>query len=667
MDNPEELGKFSRDIAALVFGAGSILSDATRSMVENLRNLANQAQAAGSATEAFARVTQDSIGKYALLAFRLTSVNSSVYGATEAFTSITPVIDATKEAFVKMSKFGSAILTAMPLGPARAAAEKSMSMFSAGLDFATESLKFFLDGAQKVANSFIEISKTGASFGGSIEEFARTAHNANVPLMLFSKVTQANVENLSNLGGSMNNASSLVFGSSMKIFNTNNRMNNLLVAMYGNFEELSEGVADYFSLLSKTGVVVDQNIVDEKMKSGAVQEYLLRQKELSTILGKSSKALKEAEDKRRTELDYAARVSRLANKDAADNLKSGMEIITKIFGQEAGDVAKEYFATGGNLYSEAGRRFAAMAPDAFKSIQEVVGNIDTNRTEFEKGVGAFFKANAASFVANAKAGEELYSLNRAANNEYLRTMGAVNSSVLANASTMDKLEAAFRRATAARGPEEQPEPLELDTATLAYVRSLRQVVERQKTMDKSILDNMTQLDNITLKFLDLQDKMIAFQGEMFQTVRKIVGDIDVASGNLKAFADTLTTRLGNAVIEQLRQSGAFENPPPPTPPPPTSSPTRSPTPSPPDRPPGMPGTALPGEPYAEGGITRGPSLAGEAGPEAVIPLARGDVPLKIDWTPLVSALNSQVAVSMDIKSLLEDTKSIQENILDATY
>ena len=74
MDNPEDLNKFSRDIAALIFGAGSILSDATRNMVENLRNLANQAQAAGSATEAFARVTQDSIGKYALLAFRLTQL-----------------------------------------------------------------------------------------------------------------------------------------------------------------------------------------------------------------------------------------------------------------------------------------------------------------------------------------------------------------------------------------------------------------------------------------------------------------------------------------------------------------------------------------------------------------------------------------------------------------
>lgn len=37
---------------------------------------------------------------------------------------------------------------------------------------------------------------------------------------------------------------------------------------------------------------------------------------------------------------------------------------------------------------------------------------------------------------------------------------------------------------------------------------------------------------------------------------------------------------------------------------------------------------LPG--FAEGGITSGPSLAGEAGPEAVIPLRNGRVP--VQWT-----------------------------------
>ena len=667
---PDVLTDLQRQIRDLLLGGANIFRDGVDNVQEKLRHLAQRFETGSSATEAFTNVINDSVGKYALLAFRLTSVNSSVYGASDAFSSITPVIDATKEAFTKMTKFGSTVLSALPIGPLKAGVEKSLNLFTAGLDFAAESLKFYLEGAQKLTNAYIEMTKTGAYFGGSMAEFAKLSKDTNVPMIMLAKVTQANAENLAALGGTIADSSALIFQSSMKIFKENNKLSNQLVAMYGNFEDLSEGVADYFNLLSKTGVIVDQNIIDEKMKSGAVQEYLIRQKELSSILGKSTKAMKEAEEKRRSELDYATRVSRLANKDAADNLKSGMEIITKIFGQEAGDVAKEYFATGGNLYSESARKFQAAVPDAFNAIQAVVGNIDTNRATFEREVGGFLRQNEQAIISNAKANADLYSLNRGANNDFLRMVGVASSSVLASAGTIGKLPDVFEQLQppARAFGEEGPGKPDLDAQTLAFVKSVRAVIERQTEMDAAVFKSMTDMDKITTKFLSLQSDMIKFQGEMFEKIRNIVGEIDVAGGNITAFSE----KLGRLVLDKLREAGAFTEPTPtPAAPPPASTPTPAGAPPPSsDRSIGASSSSSPGRPgegYAEGGITRGPSLAGEAGPEAVIPLSRGDVPLKIDWTPLVSAINNQVAVSMDIKSLLEDTKSIQENILDATY
>ena len=54
------------------------------------------------------------------------------------------------------------------------------------------------------------------------------------------------------------------------------------------------------------------------------------------------------------------------------------------------------------------------------------------------------------------------------------------------------------------------------------------------------------------------------------------------------------------------------------------------------------------EMMAKGGITNGPSIAGEAGPEAVIPLPDGrSIPVKIDMGDLVDAINELIAINKD--------------------
>ncbi len=70
---------------------------------------------------------------------------------------------------------------------------------------------------------------------------------------------------------------------------------------------------------------------------------------------------------------------------------------------------------------------------------------------------------------------------------------------------------------------------------------------------------------------------------------------------------------------------------------------------------------------ADGGVTSGPTTVGENGSEAVIPLRSGNVPLNIDWTPLVDIMRENVEVNREILDAMEDSVEVQEQILKTNY
>jgi hypothetical protein len=60
------------------------------------------------------------------------------------------------------------------------------------------------------------------------------------------------------------------------------------------------------------------------------------------------------------------------------------------------------------------------------------------------------------------------------------------------------------------------------------------------------------------------------------------------------------------------------------------------------------------EKFAKGGVTSGPSLAGEAGPEAVVPLPDGrTIPVKMDFSELVEKFEEMIQVMKDHRDTSE--------------
>jgi len=71
--------------------------------------------------------------------------------------------------------------------------------------------------------------------------------------------------------------------------------------------------------------------------------------------------------------------------------------------------------------------------------------------------------------------------------------------------------------------------------------------------------------------------------------------------------------------------------------------------------------------FADGGIATTPSIAGEDGAEAVIPLKNGVVPLKVDFGQLVAVLEANMGLTREMISEMRDSKDIQQRLLNNSY
>jgi tetratricopeptide (TPR) repeat protein len=69
---------------------------------------------------------------------------------------------------------------------------------------------------------------------------------------------------------------------------------------------------------------------------------------------------------------------------------------------------------------------------------------------------------------------------------------------------------------------------------------------------------------------------------------------------------------------------------------------------------------------ASGGVVNEPSIAGEAGPEAVVPLPNGGkIPVKLDLSPMISLLERHTKQNDEILRYLRDSVDVQERIYSA--
>ena len=542
-------------------------------------------------------------------------VNQSLYSAKDAFTSVTPALDLMSDTFRKIIDAGGEALSGISLlGFSFGNASKGVAKFAnTAIDLATTIAKEQLQYAQNITNSFRDIGATGITFGGSITEMTNAAANSGQTLNRMTEFITKNNAVLSQLGGNMaQNATDF-----LRMSRTIGLANSGLLVSYGSYEALNDGIAQYVSLQQRLGYV---DLTNQKAMTQGATDYLVRQRELTAITGKRAEQLVEEEKRRRGELDYALKLGRLSEAQQK-NVEATMNIAGRI-SPAAEAYIKEYFATGGNVVSKEALTFESMQGAVAKTLTETLqGATSMDAEAFKENTAKVLQANAPALEAFAKSMEELASVNRAAMNPILTNMSATAAGILQNMNFFKNATEFFKTLKPPTGG---------DAKTEGAADAINKMVSNQQELDKLAAASIT--------------RMSAFVDAGFLAQKAIIGMSDATADLLAAITQSAPLSKILELAEQLLKTKAPE-----ISLPSTNAPNMN-----------IPLPDVGKTQNASGGVTQGPSIAGEDGPEAVIPLGKGAVPLDIDWTPIVRVMTELLAAT-------EEGNDIRERILKAGY
>ena len=369
-------------------------------------------------------------------------------------------------------------------------------------------------------------------------------------------------------------------------------------AMLNLYGSTEELAAGTADYLSLQAQVGKTDLNNQAANSKGLREYLRTTKELSDITGKRASQLKSEEDARRNELAYNLKIGRLGD-DAKRNVTEGMAVATKLFGTQGAKFAQEFFATEGKVVSPESLRFQAMMPEAAAAIAEMVNVTGESKDQYRARIGSYLDANKEVFQQIAKDYEALAEINYGANNPILTAMTGVGTSLQNSAGLINNINDLFKKAKdEAAAADRGADPI---TKTIQDAEKIR--LDNQLAIDKIVKENFSKMTGMIDILGKIQLMQVEVSGKIIDLVTKVL-----PGGN--------------------------------------STPT---------------GSAMPPLPRnATGGVTNGPAIAGEDGPEAIIPLAKGNVPLDIDWTPMTRAM-------YELIDKVQEGNDINDRILKASY
>lgn len=360
---------------ALTQSAGST-SGAVGSVTRNLRSAAQSFAGVKTAADevsatqerlamrsrAYENAIEQTVSTIKSLATGAVSATQALYGASGAFSAAAAGTDTA----IKLLQNGLQVLGdfAMGFGKLGIALKVGAEGAAIALGLFNQALNFQLQAMQTQVDTFINLSRQGATFGGSLANLINAVGITGVPMREFSALVSASAQDLSNMGLGMSGAASMVIDFTKKV-SMNNRE---LVGMYGNFQELAQNTAQYLALQTQLGMVDVSN--QAKQKEG-ITDYLRRQKELSDMLGKSTKTMADEEARRRANLGYQTELANVSrnNTAAAGNIQTITQLFGKM-GSEFGDMAEQLFV-GRDAMSAQSRKIFEQFPVLGRTIEQL--------------------------------------------------------------------------------------------------------------------------------------------------------------------------------------------------------------------------------------------------------------------------------------------------------
>jgi hypothetical protein len=210
-----------------------------------------------------------------------------------------------------------------------------------------------------------ELSKSGATFGGSLTDMRIAAAGAYLSLDQFSGVVKANSDVFSSMGGNVQSGVEQFSKIQKMLLKPGSDTANMLANLGMNSADAAATTASY---LRSQGSMNKQELQDTKAVSAAVANYAGELTMLSSITGKSREAIQAELDEKNKEAQYQAYLASLSPVEA-EKMRSGMALAMAQGGKGAQD-AFQAMAMGFPPMTQAARMYAATQSAGMDSLKQ---------------------------------------------------------------------------------------------------------------------------------------------------------------------------------------------------------------------------------------------------------------------------------------------------------
>lgn len=681
--NLDELLRQFDDLSGTLTRMNSTLGDSTRNLGSLSTGVAGAARAVREETEARDQATKKTVAALNSAFGQLTSTLRGLTEGNSGFSALSSAMGFTVTAAGSLTgslaKMGSQIPIIGGIFTAAGEAIEKTSKIIAEVG------KVVIDQFDVGFKAFKDAARTGAI--NTFSELRDSSDKLKMRQEDLSSVLSTNSENLAQLGGSAL-AGTAIF---TKLASSSEVLRNQFYRLGVDAKQFSALQLNALTNFQRLGMSVKSNDV-------AMRDYMENLQAVSNLTGKQKEELQKEENERMRQVNYRAALARMGGAQALDVQKK-MSVIGGLSPELAKEVAG-FIASGGRITKDlqaselrsggATRRLAMgirggtiSAEDIPKMIQQISQGIVTKQMQFGETLGAEHMLMGGGTGLFDLAGREPGSLKdiKDKNKAVAQGVGAQNklNSTLADTSRMI-YETGAQLQNVATGADAAAQGLQFLAETVnTLVGKIKGTPGAAAAQSSAITSSGTAstasgtitydaLGNPISSFspdslsvdtskLDAMKQAIlaAFPGARITSSLRPMGKNTKSKHPLGRAIDFSMPNLMqadmNEVTSKLRAAGFAEILDERVRPDPKISPDWS-------------GPHIHAA-FANGGITSGPSLAGEAGPEAVVPLPDGrTIPVNIgNWDQLVKIWGSIETKLADLVSLSELSNSTQQKQL----
>lgn len=234
--------------------------------------------------------------------------------------------------------------------------ENAANVFS-GLPLIGTLFSAVASASQKVNDSYLAAASGGATFAGSMNQFAASASAAGMTMENFAALIRDNGESMRLLGGTTEEGAKRFSQISKSLRTSSTELYNLGFST----ADVNQGLANYSKYLGQTGKLGTKSNAD--LVAGA-KNYLKEMDLLAKVTGESRKDQENARQKLLNDAQYQAKVANMS-------AEAGEAFANTVNGLPPGlrDVAKDIMVTG-TATTEESQKFMALMPRSAQMMQD---------------------------------------------------------------------------------------------------------------------------------------------------------------------------------------------------------------------------------------------------------------------------------------------------------